>query len=228
MNLETFGTRDLQDFSRAGEKEWLVTNGLGGFASATAVGANTRRYHGLLFAALRPPAERILLLSKLEERITVRDQEYSLYVNDTAGGPLPGGNHYLQQFKPFPVPSFVYGFEDIIVEKTIFMVHGQNTSVVGYRIVAPEDVTVTVNITPLINCRDYHHMTRRNHWPFNQQAKRDGTRIEAYPGALHLYLSGLGLKYSLGPGYWYEGMRYEEEVRRGEYEWEDHYMPGEF
>ncbi|HEX3033418.1 MAG TPA: glycogen debranching enzyme N-terminal domain-containing protein, partial [Bacillota bacterium] len=74
----TFGKAEFKYFSRSIEKEWLVTNGLGGFASSTIVGANTCRYHGLLFAALKPPTDRSLVLAKLEERVRLKDREYEL------------------------------------------------------------------------------------------------------------------------------------------------------
>lgn len=224
----TFGKVELKDFRRAMGKEWLATNGLGGFASATIAGANTRRYHGLLFAALHPPVDRTLLLAKLDERICINGCEYSLGVNDTAHGLYPEGHHYLHQFSTHPLPTFLYSIEDVLLEKIVFMVYGQNTTVIRYNIYTANNREFKVKITPLVNCRDYHGMIRRNNWPFSQDAAADRVAIEAYPGAAKLYLAGENARYLQGPGYWFEGMRYPAEEARGESMWEDHYMPGEF
>ena len=63
------------------KKEWLITNGTGGFASSTIIGANTRKYHGLLIAPLTPPAQRYLILSKVDESIQIENNKYDLYTN---------------------------------------------------------------------------------------------------------------------------------------------------
>lgn len=224
----TFGKAEFKDFPRAIEKEWLVTNGLGGFASSTILGANTRRYHGLLFAALRPPGDRTLLLTKLEETLFIADRKYELSVNDTAGGQIPQGHKYLQQFNSQPFPTFQYSVEDVLIEKTVFMAHEQNTTVVRYRVFTDRVTPISLEIMPLINCRDYHHMTKRNNWPFVRQNGAGGVEVEAYPGAPKLYLAGETIEYRSGPGYWYERMRYVQEAQRGEDQWEDHFIPGEF
>ncbi|MDA8212300.1 MAG: amylo-alpha-1,6-glucosidase [Clostridia bacterium] len=224
----TFGKAELKDFGRAIEKEWLVTNGLGGFASSTILGANTRRYHGLLFAALRPPTDRTLLLAKLEERVCIENREFALGVNDTANGLYPQGHRYLQQFSTHPLPTYLYSIQDVLIEKIVFMVHGRNTTVIRYNVYTSPDKAIDLKITPLINCRDYHWLTRRNQWPFYQQPEGNGVVIEAFPGAPKLYLAGEGARYSQGPGYWFEGLHYIVEESRGEDKWEDHFMPGEF
>src|SRR5437763_2802655 len=90
------------------EREWLETNGLGGFASSTIVGLNTRRYHGLLTAATRPPVGRVFLLSKLEETLLVGGQRFELSCNQYPGVVHPQGHLYLQEFRLNPFPTFVY------------------------------------------------------------------------------------------------------------------------
>ena len=103
-----FGADVCGDWSRATSKEWLETNGLGSYASSTIVGANTRRYHGLLIAALRPPTQRTLLLSKLEDTLAVGDAEYDLSCNQYPGAIYPQGHRYLREFRLDPFPTFVY------------------------------------------------------------------------------------------------------------------------
>src|ERR1700694_4842089 len=89
-------------------REWLETNGLGGFASSTIIGLNTRRYHGLLIAATKPPTGRMLLLSKLEETLAAGANRYELSANQYPGVIHPEGYQYLERFELDPFPVFTY------------------------------------------------------------------------------------------------------------------------
>ena len=113
-------------------REWLETNGLGGFACGTIAGANTRRYHGLLTAALNPPGGRMLLLSKLEEmlvlggrRIGLSTNEYA--TNEYAGAIHPEGYLLLSDFRLDPFPIWTFEVEGVLLEKAAFMPQGSNT-----------------------------------------------------------------------------------------------------
>ena len=92
-------------------REWLETNGLGGFASASINGCNTRRYHGLLVAATKPPVGRFVLLSKLEETLIIDGRRYELGTNRYPGVIHPQGFQYLKQFRLDPFPTFTFGVE---------------------------------------------------------------------------------------------------------------------
>ena len=105
MSLIEFDTHTLSDFAEATSREWLETNGLGGSASSTTLGLNTRRYHGLLTAATKPPTERFVLLSKLEETLVVGDAKYDLGVNQYPGSIHPRGDQYLESFRLESVPG---------------------------------------------------------------------------------------------------------------------------
>src|SRR3954452_12427314 len=83
-------------------REWLETNGLGGFASSTIIGLNTRRYHGLLVAAFKPPVERFVLLSKFEETLFIEGQPFELSANRYPGAVHPQGYRYLKHFRLDP------------------------------------------------------------------------------------------------------------------------------
>lgn len=80
-----FGQDICTDVNSACSREWLETNGLGGFASSTIIGLNTRRYHGLLTAAIKPPLGRVLLLSKLEDSLILNGQHFELSANQYPG-----------------------------------------------------------------------------------------------------------------------------------------------
>ena len=86
------------DIKSGVEKEWIITNGIGGYASSTVLGVNTRRYHGLLVAPLKPPAMRNLILSKLDESIYIEDEKYDLYTN-MCENYISEGYKYLDSFE---------------------------------------------------------------------------------------------------------------------------------
>src|SRR5437879_345068 len=115
-------------------REWLETNGIGGFASSTIIGLNTRRYHGLLVAATKPPVGRYVLLSKLEETLFIEGHAIDLSANRYPGAVHPLGFKYLKQFRLDPFPVFTYEIEGLEIEKTVFMVQGENTTVVQYEL----------------------------------------------------------------------------------------------
>jgi predicted glycogen debranching enzyme len=129
-----FTGNECADLDRALGREWLETNGIGGFASSTIVGINTRRYHGLLIAATRPPVGRLVMLSKLEEVLTIAGQSYELAANQYPGVVHPNGHTRLKRFRLDPFPIFTYDLGAFELDKAIFMLHGSNTTVVRYRL----------------------------------------------------------------------------------------------
>src|SRR5215470_5752087 len=106
-----FGDNICADFPQATSREWLETNGLGGFASSTISGVNTRRYHALLIAATKPPLGRMVLLSKFEETLVINGARYELSANQYPGVVHPQGFRYLKGFRldPFPISTFNAG-----------------------------------------------------------------------------------------------------------------------
>src|SRR5687768_7756577 len=124
-----FDSKICADFENASSREWLETNGIGGFASGTVSGANTRRYHGLLTAATRPPLGRVTMLSKFEETFFIGGSRYELSSNRFPGGVFPEGYKYLTEFRLDPFPIWTYEIEGIVLEKRIFMPHGSNATV---------------------------------------------------------------------------------------------------
>src|SRR5947208_9009158 len=103
-----FGAEVCADVERASQLEWLETNGVGGFASSSILGLNTRRYHGLLTAATQPPVGRMLMLSKVEETLVVGGRRFELSANRYPGTVYPRGFEYLREFRLDPCPVFVY------------------------------------------------------------------------------------------------------------------------
>lgn len=206
--------------------EWLVTNGLGGFACGTVVGLASRRYHGWLVAALAPPVDRRLLWAGTEEWLHGPGWRCPLSTNDYGNVLHPDGWRRLLAWQLYPFPGWLFLADGILLEKTIFMVRGQNTTVARWRLIAGPPVEL--ELLPFINCRDYHHTVRANGWDFRQDVAPHGTAIVAYEAAPALVLAGGGeVRYTPGGG-WYYHFRYALEAERGLDCVEDHFCPGAF
>src|SRR5262249_19972139 len=143
-------------------REWLETNGIGGFASSTIVGLNTRRYHGLLVAATKPPVGRMGFLSKIEETLLIDGGPFYLARNQKPGVVHPQGYMLLREFRQDPFPVFVYEVDGFELEKSVFMVHGENTTVIQYELRGLVEGKCTLELRPLIAFRDYHSTTHEN------------------------------------------------------------------
>src|SRR5215467_1259403 len=154
------------DLTDALSREWLETNGLGGFASSTIIGLNSRRYHGLLVAATKPPGGRFVLLSKLEETLFIEGQAVDLSANRYPGVVHPQGYQYLKRFRLDPFPMFTYEIEGFEIEKSVFMIQGENSAVIRYELTKnnhPESPkSLSLEVRPLIAFRDYHSTTHQN------------------------------------------------------------------
>jgi len=201
-------------------REWLETNGLGGFASSTILGLNTRRYHGLLVAATKPPVGRFVLLSKLEETLVLGGHGFDLSVNRYPGVVHPQGFRYLREFRLDPFPVFTYNVEGVTLEKLVFMVQGENTTVVQYRLVAKPGSKLRVKkveleLRPLIAFRDYHNTTHENGALNPTVEVIPGVASFApYAGLPSLHLAH-NAKHLDNTGHWYRNFEYDAERERG-------------
>jgi predicted glycogen debranching enzyme len=201
------------DIEVASAREWLETNGLGGYASSSIIGMNTRRYHGLLVAAKKPPVGRMALLSKLEETLMIGGKTYELSANRYPGVIHPQGHVYLKEFRLDPFPVFVYHAGGLQIEKSIFMVYGHNTTVVQYEL-RGQAKNCTLEFRPLIAFRDYHSTTHENDALNGEVELEAGNlKITPYPGLPSLYLAHDGEIRETGV--WYRNFEYEVERQRG-------------
>ncbi|MDD2554659.1 MAG: amylo-alpha-1,6-glucosidase [Desulfotomaculaceae bacterium] len=221
-----FGKSDWCTFEQGAQKEWLVTNGIGGYASGTIINANTRKYHGLLIAAHDPPGWRVVHLSKLDERFSSGPCTYNLAANQHASGFAELGFIHLQQVRIDPFPTFTYSFGDIFLEKTVFMVHGSNTTVILYRVLNGTSPGV-LRLTPMVNCRGHHFITCQGQIDFTQTVTGGSVAIKGRDEMPSLKLSCDAGIY-VQDGKWYNSMAYAAEEERGENPYEDLYIPGYF
>ena len=226
-----FDSSTLHDPGAASALEWLETNGLGGFAMSTAIGINTRKYHGLLVAATRPPAERRVLLSKLEEVLFLRrdgaEQKFELSCNNYPGVIFP--QSYLLQtgFRLDPFPIFTFECNGVIVEKSVFMVHGENAVCVEYAFSGDVDKLKggKLEIRPLVAFRDYHAVTRMNNEFDKEVAQTDGMLgIQPYSSMPRLHMAHNATRVAVG-GDWYNAFSYPVEKERGYDHVEDLFNP---
>jgi predicted glycogen debranching enzyme len=210
------------DLSASRTREWLETNGIGGYASSTIIGLNTRRYHGLLVAATKPPVGRMLLLSKMEETVILQGRRYDLSTNRYPGVIHPSGYRFLAQFRLDPFPTFLFKIDGIEIEKRVFMVHGENTVVIEYEFRGPE---CRFELRPLTAFRDYHAITHRND-ALNPAVQNEAGVITftPYAGAPALFLSHDATEVE-GTGDWYYNFEYDLELERGFEDREDLFNP---
>ncbi len=212
-------------FNELQNKEWLITNGIGGYASGSLSGANTRRYHGLLVASLQPPTQRQVMVAKTEESIYVkRDTCIELSANQYANHVSPSGTQYLKEFSRSPFPKFVYEVDGHILSKTIFMIQDSNTCIVEYENIG--NSSFALKVTPFFTYRDYHglaHEKAEN--DFYYEKRGESLTIYAHYGATPLYFKSYNGTFEESR-FWIKGLEYEKERYRGLDFQEDNYVLG--
>jgi predicted glycogen debranching enzyme len=212
----------------SGEREWLVTNGIGGYASGTIAGLLTRRYHGLLIAALKPPLGRTLLVAKSDDVATYDGRLYPLFTNRWNDGVVePAGFHHLENFRlEGTTPVWSFACADALLEKRIWMQPGANTTYVRYELRRAR-APITLSIKCLVNCRDHHGNTRADELQMSVEPVFCGLRVESSRNAVAFYL--LSDRAEVVPnGGWIEGFHLSVEAYRGLDAEDDHLHAGTF
>jgi predicted glycogen debranching enzyme len=219
----------LSRFDEAIQKEWLITNSLGGYAASTVLGINTRKYHGLLVAALHPPCNRTVCLAKLDEEICVGNNVYQLGANEFHGAIFPQGYKFLKAFSVAPFPRYVYTAQGIEVTKTIFMPTGKNAVAAVYAILNGSGSDVAFRIYPLLTCRHFHLVVDKMRSPLGFSQQQSSREVEVafnHPKATVAARATAGE--FIEKANWIERLYYREEDRRGESSTDDCYQPGYF
>lgn len=228
LSLIDFGRETCCSLPGAEDREWLVTNGIGGFASGTIAGMATRRYHGLLVAALKPPLGRTLLVAKLEECAQYVGAKYLLSTNRWADGIVsPMGYIHLERFRlEGTTPVWTFALGDARLEKRIWMQAGANTTFVQYSLISASR-SLHLHLKALVNYRDYHATTHSGDWHMNVEHVERGLRVVAFEGATPFYL--LTTSASEEPAHvWYRNFDLLAERERGLENQEDHLHAGTF
>jgi predicted glycogen debranching enzyme len=209
------------------EREWLVTNGLGGFACGSVAQANTRRYHGVLVASLRPPVQRVLMVARLEPTVSYRGAQFNLGCNEFADGTLaPRGCERLNAFAlENGLPVWTYALGDALLEERIWMADGCNTSYVRFTLAAAS-APADLELLPLCTYRDYHSETRGG-WELTVERVEHGCRVAAFAGAAPYRLLTDRGEFELSTD-WYWNFHHRIESERGLDAREDLFRPGWF
>ncbi len=217
-----FGREVCGDWAAAEMREWLVTNGIGGFASGTIAGLPTRRYHGLLVAALNPPLGRTLLVSHFEETVEYDGRRFELSTCRWAGGAIsPSGYLHIESFRlEGATPVWTFSCGDALIEKRIWMARGENTTYVRYRL-ARGCRPVGLEVKALVNYRDYHASTRAGGWQMSIEKSEGGVRVSAFEGARPFFLLSATASAETAHD-WYRNFDLAAERYRGLDDREDH------
>lgn len=217
--------KDL-NLENAIEKEWIITNGIGGYCSSTILGVNTRRYHGLLIAPTNPPHNRTLILSKLDESIFINDMNYDLFTN-ICSNYISNGYKYLENFEKNPLPEFTYKIEKVKVNKKISMVYEHNTVVVKYSVKNDNNSEIKMTIAPIMNFRSFHNMTNNHEFSLKQNINEKNIQL-SIDDSTPIYLYSTEGEYTELFDDKFKRMYYLKEEQRGFESEEDLCVPGIF
>ena len=207
------------------DKEWIITNGIGGFASSTIIGANTRKYHGLLVVPIIPPARRRLILAKLDESIEIGGKKYDLFTN-VGKNYISQGYKYQESFEKECIPTFTYKVEDVEISKEICMEHFKNTVGIYYKIKNTNHNTKLI-LAPIMNFRNAHGINKDH--LFNVEQKIRGHKLEVkIDDGNPIYMKISEGNYIEHQNDTFYNMFYIEEEKRGFEPEENHAVPGRF
>ncbi|MCA9734723.1 MAG: glycogen debranching enzyme N-terminal domain-containing protein [Deferribacteres bacterium] len=226
MTIE-FDVDITQNFTQSGTKEWLETNGIGGWASSTISGANTRRYHGLFVPAMETPDVRHVLLSKLDETVILGNREYELSANIISGEVQPKGFQYLQSFHKHFFPQFEYLCSATKIRKTIAALYGENTTLIIYEILESPH-PVTLRFLPLFAARNADDLQQEKNDFLDDFHFSNGLfQLRLYPQMIDFFLHIPEANFTKDV-HWYNSFEYPLEKFRGLAFHEDLFSPGTF
>lgn len=214
------------NFEQLIAREWLAVNSIGGYASSTLCGLNTRKYHGLLVAAMSPPVRRMVLLSHVDETVLTETGSFLLSVNEYPGTIFPEGYKLLRAFNADPFPRWAYQGDGFTLEKSLHLLKGQNTVCITYTLLGGTK-PVTLEARPLLAMRGIHELSYQWNGRLLSESRRDGSvRIPATTRTPEIFFAHDG-EFRSEP-YWYLNAIFRREQERGYGGLEDQWDPGIF
>lgn len=219
LKLDSYNSKETLN------REWIVTNGIGGYSSSTISGANTRRYHGLLVATHNPPVQREILVSKTDESIILPggnriDLGTGLYPCTV----FPKGFEKIESFERTPIPRIVFSVRKFLVCKSIFMVNGSNTTVIEYENKGKK--SAELSITPSFVHRDYHNLFKEDTgYDYYYELEKNKLKIHSHYGSIPLFVSFSKGKFAEERN-WIRNNEYIQDLKRGQESLEDVYRIG--
>jgi len=212
------------DFDTLISREWLITNGIGGYASSTVAGLNARKYHGLLVAAMAPPVRRLVLLSRVEETVVWGSGHADLACNEYPGAVSPRGDRLLRAFNHEPHPRWAYQSGDWTLEKQVRLLRGENTVVLTYTLLGA-DGPVKLELRPLFALRPIHQLTYQFNGLLAAQVRSPGHyQVPPSNRSPEVFFASDGEFHEASC--WYLNTIYRREQERGYSGLEDLWSPG--
>ena len=218
-------TKESLNLEKGLDKEWVITNGIGGYASSTIIGVNTRRYHGLLIAPVIPPARRMLILSKIDESFEIDGKKYDLFTN-IGKNYIKHGYEYQVSFTKEFMPVFGYKINNVEIKKVICMQHFKNTVAVYYKIKNGKQKSKII-LTPIMNYRNSHYMNKDHIFDLQEKYNRRKLEVKIDNGR-PIYMAISEGNYIEHKNDTFFNMFYIEEEKRGFEAEENHIIPGRF
>lgn len=224
-----FTKEEIENFDISSRREWVLSNGIGGFSSSTIIGLNTRKYHALMVAALGQSGNRYVVLSKLNESVEIDGRNYTLSTNE-CNNFLEYGYHRQEFFGKEFLPEFCYQVNDeVAIVKKIAMKYGENKVAVSYQIKTKNN-EISFKIQPLVNFRSFHDVRRCYYLDAAHKDNAVNVKLNSHEYLLHMNVSASGGEASFEKydRTFYRNMFYRAEAERGLEAYEDHFMPGEY
>ncbi len=231
MKPFTFNQEVCRNLDKARNLEWLCTNGLGGYASGTIAGINSRKYHGYLVASLRPPIDRYVLWSRVEDRIIIGEKGYALSTNEFPGAIEPTGYRNLAGFTQSAGPVWDYRCGDVLVRKTLIMPWQQQTAVLRYELIEPpaRRQEIRLMVLNMLSGRHFHATTnsenRLNWTPVDSGGDGQKIGFHAVGCPFEIHFSHNAADFHDGPCWWYNFVL-SREMQRGYPDRDDLWTPG--
>ena len=218
---------DTSDPHLALKKEWLLTNGLGGYAMGTALGANTSKYHGLLIASAMPPVRRVVVLHSIIEQLIVQGQTFDLSTQQFEDGDLlhPDGWKKLVEFTVINqhTVKWKWDFGVAQVTRTLKLIHGKNQAQINYEISC--DVNdFKFELRPFTPLRSFHDVMSESTDTPSSEISNDELLVSNKAISVCLKHAGAG-SWNVNP-LWWRNLRYTQDRDRHQESIEDIYSPG--
>lgn len=221
-----FDASVCQSPEQAIHREWLETNGIGGYASSSILGCNTRKYHGLFVASIPKLHNKFVLLSKMEASYVVDGREIELSTNHYPGALHPQGYQYLQSYSQDPCPSWIYEVEGLKLKVSLMLVHGQDRLLLKYECLEAPQKLNHIKLKPFLAYRVNHELAKKNPFIVGTQKSVDkGFAIEPYDGMPELIFQSDAKLKTTDYDDWFLNLEFYRERERGFDHHEDLYCP---
>ena len=229
MAFLKFNKSELVNLEYSLKREILAANDSGAYCNTSIVACNTRRYHGLLAVPVDElGGGKYMLLSALDESLTLRGKQFNLGIHCYGGTYDPKGHKYIVDFDANPVPVITYKVGGILFTKTIMMVPDNDQVLIKYELLeAPSKLTLSLK--PFLAFRSVHSLTNQNAEAYTGYDEiESGVAFRLYNGFPYLNMQVSGQAAFKSQPYWYSGVTYSDEYRRGFDCREDLFVPGTF